>query len=159
MKIGLSLLGLIFCSAIFGQVGIKKSCIDSGGASSQAGTLKMVYTIGEVAIAEKTSGIVTISEGFINRKTLINTGIVDYSLLSGVDISPNPSTEKLYVKFSNASKFTISLYDLNGKLIYNLTTQDIQAEIEVGQFIAGVYSLIIVDEVNKKYKGFKIIKQ
>lgn len=45
---------------------IEKFSIDSGGASASAGGIQILYTIGEVNVAERTSASVSLSEGFIN---------------------------------------------------------------------------------------------
>lgn len=45
---------------------IEKFSIDSGGASTTAGNLQILYTIGEVHVTERTAGNIQISEGFIN---------------------------------------------------------------------------------------------
>ncbi len=44
---------------------IDRFSIDSGGASSTAGGINILYTIGEVQIAERTSATLSVSEGFI----------------------------------------------------------------------------------------------
>ena len=53
---------------------IEKFSIDSGGASASAGNLQILYTIGEVFVAESTAQTLSISEGFIsvNLKIQIN---------------------------------------------------------------------------------------
>jgi len=50
---------------------IEKFSIDSGGASASAGGIQILYTIGEVNVAERTSATVSLSEGFINSVQLL----------------------------------------------------------------------------------------
>lgn len=50
---------------------IEKFSIDSGGASATAGGIQILYTIGEVNVAERTAGNLHISEGFINPQQLL----------------------------------------------------------------------------------------
>ena len=50
---------------------IEKFSIDSGGASVNVGGLQILYTIGEVNVAEYSSPTVSVSEGFINPQQLI----------------------------------------------------------------------------------------
>jgi len=45
---------------------IEKFSIDSGGASASAGNIQILYTIGEVNVAERAAGNIQVSEGFIN---------------------------------------------------------------------------------------------
>jgi len=53
----------IFCES--NAQTIERFSIDSGGASASAGGINILYTIGEVHIAERTSATLSISEGFI----------------------------------------------------------------------------------------------
>ncbi|WP_422105324.1 hemagglutinin protein [Winogradskyella sp.] len=65
---------------------IEKYSIDSGGASATAGGIEILYTIGEVFIAERSASGVSISEGFINPefKLQINAQV----LLQGPILNP-----------------------------------------------------------------------
>jgi len=53
------------CLIIHSQ-SIEKFSIDSGGASTSAGGVQILYTIGEVAVQEVSTSTLSISEGFIN---------------------------------------------------------------------------------------------
>jgi hypothetical protein len=72
MKAYLTIIALLITYISFGQTAIKKSSIDSGGDISTNGTLKIVYTIGEVALQENTTGNIHISEGFIGAIPTLN---------------------------------------------------------------------------------------
>ena len=70
---------------------IEKFSIDSGGASTSAGGLQILYTIGEVNVQELSTASVAVSEGFINADFKIK---IDPRLfLQGPII--NPSTAGL----------------------------------------------------------------
>ena len=60
---------LMLCIGCFShaQIQIPISSIDSGGDSVNNGSLSMVYSIGEVAVAEVNSGNLYFSEGFIGK--------------------------------------------------------------------------------------------
>lgn len=49
---------------------IEKFSIDSGGASVSAGGIQILYTIGEVNVAEYSTATLSVSEGFINSTKL-----------------------------------------------------------------------------------------
>lgn len=51
---------------------IEKFSIDSGGASTSAGGIQMLYTIGEVNVQELSAEGISISEGFINAALKIS---------------------------------------------------------------------------------------
>ncbi|WP_452220871.1 hemagglutinin protein [Lacinutrix salivirga] len=65
---------------------IEKFSIDNGGASVVTPTIQMVYTIGEVNVAERTTSTIQISEGFLSRfiKIKINPKV----FLQGPTLNP-----------------------------------------------------------------------
>ncbi|WP_178988195.1 hemagglutinin protein [Winogradskyella schleiferi] len=65
MKNIITIFGIAFSIAIQAQ-SIEKFSIDSGGASTTAGGIQILYTIGEVNVQELSSGGISVSEGFIN---------------------------------------------------------------------------------------------
>lgn len=79
----------LFCLCIIGSLwgqSIEKFSIDSGGASASAGGIQILYTIGEVNIAERSAGNIQISEGFINPQLKIKVN--PKLFLQGPLISP-----------------------------------------------------------------------
>lgn len=95
---------------------IEKYSIDSGGASVSTGTVQILYTIGEVHVAELSGAGVSISEGFINPQQLIikidpkiflegpyNSGIMNDALRnSGIIPTTSPYAD---AKTCNATVF------------------------------------------------------
>ncbi|WP_452224627.1 hemagglutinin protein [Lacinutrix chionoecetis] len=79
---------LLICSSAISSVAqtIEKFSIDNGGATVSTPTIEMVYTIGEVNVAERTSATVQISEGFLSRfiKIKINPKV----FLQGATLNP-----------------------------------------------------------------------
>ncbi len=65
---------------------IEKFSIDSGGASASTGGIEILYTIGEVNIAEHSTATVSVSEGFINA--LLNIKIDPKVFLQGPILNP-----------------------------------------------------------------------
>lgn len=159
MRNFLTIIALISSLTMFGQVNIKKSSIDSGGTSTQSGTTKMIYTIGEVAVQEKTTGTFRISEGFISSNMFNTVGTEELTSIAGVSIFPNPTNDLLTISFENVSKYDVSIFDLFGKLIQNKMTDELKAEIHVSHLSPGTYWVLIKDVTNKTYAGYKIIKQ
>lgn len=66
---------------------IDRFSIDSGGASSTAGGIHIVYTIGEVHIAERTSATLSLSEGFIVPQS-VNIRVNPIVFLQGPGTDP-----------------------------------------------------------------------
>lgn len=73
---------------------VDRFSIDSGGASTSAGGINMVYTIGEVHVAERTSATLSVSEGFIIPQ-FINIRIHPIVFLQGAFTNPNSGEELL----------------------------------------------------------------
>ncbi|MDT0557083.1 hemagglutinin protein [Ichthyenterobacterium sp. W332] len=80
-------LGLLLITSFLYSQTIEKYSIDSGGASATAGGIEVLYTIGEVAIAERSVSGVSLSEGFINPefRLQINAQV----LLQGPILNPD----------------------------------------------------------------------
>ncbi len=150
---------LILLGTIANAQQIKISNIDGGGASSSNGTLNMVYTIGEVATQEITTGIFHISEGFISPKIFNTVGIDEYNKLAGVTLFPNPTAEFLTIHFENVSEYDISVFDLYGKLIQNKKTDEPITVLQLSQLPSGIYRVLIKDDESKTSVGYKISKQ
>jgi hypothetical protein len=98
---------------------IEKFSIDSGGASVSSGGIQILYTIGEVNVAERTSASISVSEGFINPLQLVikidpkiflegpyNTGV----MLDGLRSSGSIPTTSPYIdsKTCNATVFNVT---------------------------------------------------
>lgn len=76
--------------------------------------------------------------------------------LDQVLVFPNPFTDQLTIKHL-PGKATITLYDLNGKVIHSAETNSTDEIIHVGEITPGIYQLIIVH--NEFSTSRKIIKQ
>ena len=80
------IVALSFSLMIYSQT-IEKFSIDSGGASATAGGIEILYTIGEVNVAERSTPELSISEGFINAEFRI---LIDAEVfLQGPLVSPD----------------------------------------------------------------------
>ncbi len=68
MKVKLTFLVSCLITLMSTAQSIEKFSIDSGGASATStdGTIKILYTIGEVNVAEHSTATISVSEGFIN---------------------------------------------------------------------------------------------
>jgi len=140
----------------FSQTSIVKSSIDNGGASTQAGNLSMVYTIGEVVLQEHNTNNLSISEGFIHPKLAEGVGIKDYNTLNNVTIYPNPTTD--YISINSNEELEIKVMDENGKLIHTQNNKHNQT-VDFRSFARGIYFIILKNEENKEAKTFRVIKQ
>lgn len=148
-----------FISVIgFSQITIEQSSISSGGASSTNGTLSMIYSIGEVAVNETSSGNIHISEGFISSKMLNVLGVINYSSLENIQVYPNPTIDFVNIDFGQIDSYTISIYNNLGKELKTIKTNNAKEQVSFENYAAGVYIILIKNSQNQLYKTFKLIK-
>jgi hypothetical protein len=160
MKTKLTILVSLFSIIGFSQTAIKKSSIDSGGATTTTGTLTMVYTIGELSVNETNSGNIHISEGFIGPNILTNLGLEDYTELEGVTIYPNPTIDFVNIHFSDADNYEISIFDYSGKQIDFIRTDTTdQQTVNMGQYSNGIYMVLVKNATKQQFKTYKIVKK
>ncbi|GGG03970.1 hypothetical protein GCM10011344_00380 [Dokdonia pacifica] len=93
MKKAFIFISLVFMSNVFAQT-IDRFSIDSGGASTAAGNISILYTIGEVQVAERSTATLSVSEGFIVPQ-LISIRIHPIVFLQGAYTNPNTGEELL----------------------------------------------------------------
>ncbi|MCF6279430.1 MAG: hemagglutinin protein [Flavobacteriaceae bacterium] len=95
MKIKITISTMLFISIITNAQTIEKFSIDSGGASSTAGGIEILYTIGEVNVQELSAGNIIVSEGFINPEVVVDIKIDPIAFFQGAYINPVSGEETL----------------------------------------------------------------
>lgn len=160
MKKIITIVIILISITSFSQTAIKKSSIDSGGATTTNGSLAMVYTLGEVAVHENTNATIHISEGFLSPDILSTVGLADYTQLAGVQLYPNPAVDFVTIDFAETGNYNITVYDLLGKEIatYQANNTDTK-QLAFKQLPKAVYMLLITNEQTKQFISYKIIKQ
>ena len=160
MKKTITILSMLLVFTAFSQTAIKKSSIDSGGASVTNGSVSMVYTIGEVAVQENTSGTTYISEGFISKDMMSSLGLNSYTQLSGISMYPNPATDFVNVSFATTANYTVIIYNLLGKELvkYQVANQNTQ-RIALNKLPNAVYLVLVKSDANKQFTTYKLIKE
>ncbi len=160
MKLFVSLFIMMFISTGFAQVEIKKSNLSTDGGSAAAGSVSVVYSVGEVFVAEQDASSIHLSEGFIGPDILNVNGIENYSGMQQVKVYPNPVQDDLYIDFQRQNKYEIKLYELNGKEILseNLDYTD-KTLINMTDLARATYILLIIDRNQKRYQTVKINKR
>ena len=160
MKTIIIILSLLLSISGFGQTVITKSNISSGGGTATAGTTRIIYTVGEVAVNETTQGTVHISEGFINSEFVNETGLSDYRQNElNVSVFPNPAKDFVNVKFPDTKSYEIDLYSADGKIITTYTTNSTIEQIPVNNLSSGEYLMIVKNTSEKTFKTFNLIKK
>ncbi len=158
MKKIASILALLLSVSTFSQTAIQKSTLDSGGTIAINGSIKILCTIGEIAIQENTVATTHLSEGFISPDIMSTVGISDYSSISGITIYPNPVMDLLYISSRDSTHYVYHFFDLMGREILLESSDELQNMINVSFLSSGVYVLLIVDHQNRRATSFKIQK-
>lgn len=87
---------------------------------------------------------------FNNQKIVLST---DDSAIKLFKIYPNPTSNKLYFSGSTSENLKVSVYDLLGKKIMNVT-QSVKSALDISELQAGVY-IIKFEGLNTTYKFIK----
>lgn len=117
---------------------IEKFSINSGGASTSASGIEILYTIGEVNIAEHTSTSVSISEGFINGDVSSALGVDDLEILANkITIYPNPTSGNINIS-TEVELTKMELYDVLGKKVLKSSYVN---KLNVESLKSGIYFL------------------
>lgn len=142
---------------------ISKQVIGASGETLTGTSYVLAFTVGESIVGEIQNNA-TLSQGFWS--ILLNEGTlsVDYEdeIIEHIKIYPNPVSDYLNINTSNklSSKTSVSLYDLNGKL---LMVKDINANMDtrlnMTKLSHGLYFLTIKTLDNRYNNTIKIIKQ
>ncbi len=151
---------LLFSEVTFGQLTIEKSSVDSGGAVAESSGLEVIYSIGEVAVAESSSGNLHISEGFISPELFNTVGIRDFGVLGGVTLSPNPTSDFLMIDFLEKSDYLVEIYTMDGKQLYTKSVENqLNHTVDFQYYPTSIYLIIVKDVTNKTFKSYKLIKE
>jgi hypothetical protein len=79
----------------------------------------------------------------------VSVGISNVNNSSEIEIFPNPATDEIVIKTSNAHPLMISIYDINGR---EISEQKYTTRLNVGAFTNGIYFIEIkgTDIVSRK---------
>jgi hypothetical protein len=77
-------------------------------------------------------------------------------------LAPNPvqSFVNVYISSKENEKFSLTLYDMNGrKLMAKLVSgSDLSVRVEMGHFSSGIYLMDVRNDTGTMIKAFKIVK-
>ncbi|MBX3164361.1 MAG: T9SS type A sorting domain-containing protein [Bacteroidetes bacterium] len=89
----------------------------------------------------------------------IGTGIEKHKDISGLELYPNPVSDKLFLLFQKPDTYNIEIYTTDGKLLKTLQTEALNSThgVDVENLPVGLY--VIKVATDKKQQCFKFIKQ
>ncbi len=142
----------------FGQTNIKKSSISTAGGSAVSGTKTLLFAVGEVNVSEYNVNNLHLSEGFINPDIWQTNGLQNYGELHGVSYYPNPVKDYCYVNTEIENTCEIKVFDINGKLLSDLSFNQ-NVAVDMSNYKPATYLLLIIDRKNQKVFSAYVIKE
>lgn len=155
----------VFNSSAFCQKIISEN-ISSQGGYFENSEASFNWTVGEMITEDFSSDSVIVMNGSQQSEYVISliTGIETINnSVSGLtlNISPNPSPDVINVQWGldNASKATIFLFDINGKLLVHQTINEKSGSIEIDMLGYPKAVYVLKFKSNTESKSYNIIKQ
>lgn len=164
-----SLLLFIVLSNSYSQ-DLKQNVIASAGGIAHSDKISFEWTIGEFAVETITAAKSLYTQGFHQpilmvksfhsppKPELVNDLLSGYKVL----LAPNPvqSFVNVYIGSKVTEKFSLTLYDMNGRKIMTklVNGTDLSVRIEMAHFSSGVYLMDIRNDSGTMIRSFKIVK-
>lgn len=76
--------------------------------------------------------------------TVSGVNVETFNTISGINISPNPANEYVYVRTGNVTAASIKVFDITGKLINEIIPYNSLTSINVQNYTRGVYTLHVL---------------
>ena len=157
MKTYILLFSLFLTGFAYGQVQVKKSSISCGGGTGSTATYHVVYSIGEVAMSEKTMGATHVSEGFIGPDLMQALGVEHLSVIEGLQVYPNPVDTYLKVEYNGNDSFQVAVFSLSGKEVISNKKGEKSLQLNLQSLSAAEY--LVQVRLGDKVAVYKIIKK
>jgi hypothetical protein len=153
--IALLAVGLLWAGLAQAQESVNAS---GGDATGSGGTV--AYSVGQVVYTTNTGSTGTVAQGVQHAYEIYSVGINETELNISLSAFPNPTTENLTLQISdyNNEKLTYQLFDMQGKELSNGQIVAQQTQINMNGFPSATYFLNVLNQENKKFQSFKIIK-
>jgi len=162
---------LVFCVSCFCySQDLKQNVIASAGGVDKTEKISFEWTLGEYAVETITTAKNVYTQGFHQPVLIVKSyhsppkpGPAD-NLLSGykVLLAPNPAQSfvNVYIGAKESEKFSLSLYDMNGRKIQSklVSGTDFSVRIEMSQLSSGIYLMYVRNDAGTMIRSFKIIK-
>lgn len=154
-----TILCFLVLNCCFGQeVTLERNLMSNGGSSSNIDNIQLDYSIGEFIIGDFNVEGLQVSQGFLQQFNL-STSIEKHTLDVEISIFPNPAFQDININIKETGRFYIKLFSLEGKLVFEETTQgNTPLKIDMRSLARGLYNLEIVNFKGQS-KALKLIKQ
>ena len=153
----LSMLGSVF---VVHAQSVVPQVIATAGGSGQNAQNKLSWTVGEPVTATLSNGNNTLTQGFQQPNLQLVNGIQNAQDADLVLLYPNPTNDELFLQLKKTPDVnsSVHLFDVSGKLIYDLKISGITTKLSLTGLASGTYYLS-VQLIQSPAKNFTIIKQ
>ena len=132
--------------------------VSTQGESYANSSGRIEITVGELMISTYETGTNSLTQGFHQTKLIISS-IEDFSPSFDVAIYPNPAMYELTIQFTDIQYgYSISMLDVNGKLVKTEELTGPETTFDVSQLAAGAYMLLLKDEEGELIKTYQVHK-
>jgi hypothetical protein len=152
------LLFILLVSVMGYSQSISKQVIGTAGKTQVNSSLKVSWTAGETVVGLMTAGGNQLGNGYYHAMDLQVLNLQDNAIALEIKLYPNPTSQFLYVSYTENSLISIQIADLNGKQIYFGTIEK-EVPIDVSSYTQGMYLVTIKNTTNNKKNTYKIIKK
>ena len=148
---------LLYGSTLQAQT-VERSTFDNGGGMVAVGAFSAHTSLGQLFVNHINLGDNQVSEGFIQGNISTLTTLIEHYPELSAEVFPNPTYDHLMVYTSQAlSGSNLEFIDYYGQVLLREELIDFK-ELDISQYIPGVYFLRWVDEKGHVVRQFRIIK-
>lgn len=151
---------LFFLSSGLATISAQQSLNASGGNAVGDGSIS--YSIGQPFHNTTADASFNVAEG-VQQPYEIQTLAVNENLAGSQSISVYPNPVKDYLVLQSTMPFgeilTYELYNMQGQQIRNGSSRDAKTQIDMTNFISGMYLMVVKNKAGQEIKTFKIIKK
>ena len=149
---------------------LKQNVIAPAGGIDKTSSISFEWTLGEFAVETITATKNLYTQGFHQPILMVKSfhsppkpeSLNDILSAYKVLLAPNPvqSFVNIYIGSKENEKFSLTLYDMNGRKIISrlVTGNNLTVRIEMGTFSSGVYLMDVRNDAGTMIRTFKIVK-
>jgi hypothetical protein len=153
-------IALVFLIIIYYSSGFAQEVISASGDFYQNSSISVSYTIGEPITETFVNGENTLNQGFQQSKLIVTAIETPEVAIFNLHVFPNPTHSIITIENTNKAQQALqyALYDLNGKVLYEICSNQSVLEIDVQNIYPGTY-LLKITKNKKQMATYKIVKE
>ena len=143
-------------TTVWGQK-VQPEVQSAAGGHFANSTLRMSWTIGEIAVETLSNGNLRLTQGF-HQPVIIKTVSVEEEYKSSFSVYPNPAVDYVMINTGSYKGFRVEMRNLIGELIYEGRSEDNILRIDFGVLANGTYMLTLYSETGRPVATYQIQK-